>query len=50
MQVVQDAGIYERIGLFGATSSRLAIKSIPALVDFSINEYDGVESVNWSYK
>jgi hypothetical protein len=44
---VQDAVLYERIGLFGATSSELAIAKIPALVDYTINEYDGQESVNY---
>lgn len=43
----QDAAIYERLGLFGATSSHLAIKEVPALVDYSIDDYDGSESVNY---
>jgi hypothetical protein len=43
----QDAAIYQSIGLRGAskTGSRLAIKEIPALVDYSIDEYDGLETV-----
>jgi len=43
----QDAAIYERIGLCGASTrhAKLAIKKIPALVDFSIHEYDGRETV-----
>jgi hypothetical protein len=43
----QDAEIYEYIGLCGSskTESQLAIEEIPALVHYSITEYDGRETV-----
>jgi len=46
---VQDAAIYEFIGLKGACTSlsHLDIEEIPALVDYSINEYDGKEEVEY---
>jgi hypothetical protein len=45
----QDAAIYQHIGLCGAskTGSKLAITEIPALVDYSIKEYDGQETVEY---
>jgi hypothetical protein len=41
----QDAMIYERIGLSDAASTTMDIAAVPALVHYSIDEYDGVESV-----
>jgi hypothetical protein len=45
----QDAAIYEEIGLCGAsyTGCKLAIAEVPALVDYSIREYDGQETVEY---
>ena len=45
----RDAAIYEQIGLWGAscTGSQLDIEEIPALVDYSIEEYDGMETVEY---
>jgi hypothetical protein len=40
----QDAMIYEHIGLADA-STTMDITEVPALVHYSIDEYDGVESV-----
>lgn len=43
----RNAVMYEKIGLYGASTStsQLAIDEIPALVDYSIHEYDGKEKV-----
>jgi hypothetical protein len=48
---VQDAAIYEYIGLCGAskTGSQLAITEIPGLVHYSIHEYDGQETVEYGF-
>ncbi|KIM90028.1 hypothetical protein PILCRDRAFT_812830 [Piloderma croceum F 1598] len=44
----QDTAIYEHVGLLAAsTSSRLAIAQVPALADYKIDEYDGLESVRF---
>jgi hypothetical protein len=45
----QDAAIYERVGVLAATASgsMLAIAQVPALVDYKIEEYDGLENVRF---
>jgi len=45
----QDAAIYERVGLLAASPSgvKLAIAQVPALVNYKIEEYDGLESVEF---
>jgi hypothetical protein len=44
-----DARIFEYIGLCGAgtSGSRLGIEEIPALIDYTIHEYDGMEEVQY---
>ena len=44
-----DTQIYECIGLAGAAGghSILRLVTVPALVDYTIDEYDGLESVNF---
>lgn len=43
----QDTAIYEHVGVLAASTSsnKLAIAEVPALVDYKIDEYDGLESV-----
>ena len=47
----RDASIHERVGLWGAGSRycELYIDDIPALVDYSIDEYDGQETVDYGH-
>jgi hypothetical protein len=44
-----DTQIYECIGLAGASSeySALRLRTVPAMVDYTIDEYDGCESVKF---
>jgi len=41
----RDAMIYERIGISDAAGTTMVIEEVPALAHYSIDEYDGVESV-----
>jgi hypothetical protein len=45
----QDAAIYERVGLLAASpiQTKLAIEQVPALVNYEIEEYDGLENVKF---
>jgi hypothetical protein len=45
----RDTAIYEHVGLLAASTSlnKLAIAQVPALVDYKIVEYDGLESVRF---
>lgn len=45
----RDAAIYERVGVLAANTSltKLAIAEVPALVDYKIDEYDGLENVQF---
>jgi thiol-disulfide isomerase/thioredoxin len=44
-----DASIHEAIGLAAASGEYacLQVKSVPAIVEYQIREYDGKESVHW---
>jgi hypothetical protein len=44
-----DASIHEAIGLAAASGEYacLQVKSVPAIVEYQIGEYDGLESVHW---
>jgi hypothetical protein len=45
----RDAAIYERVGVLAASVclGKLDIVQIPALVDYTIHEYDGLENVSF---